>query len=484
MPFLKFLLWFFLALILLLLLLLLAALLRTLFIRPRKASYEPPASPEREAKYGELLARMVRCDTTSCDSEPRPERFAEFHKLLQELYPLVWSRLERSNIDGNLLLRWPGQKQDKPIVLMSHQDVVPAEGSWKYPPFSGTIAEGKVWGRGSGDTKCSVMGFYQAVEELLEAGYQPAQDVYLLSSCTEEWSGDGGPKLAAELKRRGIRPFLLCDEGGGIISDPIAGVRGNYAMVGVFEKGKGDVRFTARSRGGHASAPPKNSPIARLAAFVHHCETRTPFRRRFMPEVKAMFEELAPYADFGMRYVFGNLWLFAPLLKIVFPLISPQASAMLQTTAAFTMMKGSDAANALPQEASVTANLRYIPHQGEQESLAILRQLAARYDLETEVLRSSDYSKPVDIKGEGWRHMKKVLEKTYPGLPVCPYVMTVATDAKNFENVSDNCLRFSPVIFGKEQLAGMHGVDENIELRSLPGAVDFYKNMIRSLEEL
>ena len=89
----------------------------------------------------------------------------------------------------------------------------------------------------------------------LPEGYVPENDVWLSSSCTEEWAGDGCPKLVEELKKRGVRPFLVCDEGGGIITDPVGGIRGNFAMVGVFEKGKADVRFTARSEGGHASAP-------------------------------------------------------------------------------------------------------------------------------------------------------------------------------------------------------------------------------------
>ena len=116
----------------------------------------------------------------------------------------------------------------------------------------------------------------EAAEELLQQGYTPPQDVYLSSSCTEEFAGPGCSKLVAELKRRGVRPFLVCDEGGGIITDPIAGIHGNFAMLGVFEKGKGDVRFTARSGGGHASAPPANTPIARLAAFVTDVESKSP----------------------------------------------------------------------------------------------------------------------------------------------------------------------------------------------------------------
>lgn len=218
------------------------------------------------------------------------------------------------------------------------------------------------------------MAFFQAVEELLSEGFIPPTDVYLASSCTEEWGGDGAPKIVAELQRRGIELFLVCDEGGAIITEPIGGIHGNFAMVGVFEKGKADVKFTARSNGGHASAPSKGTPIARLSAFVNEVETHSPFRKKLLPEVSAMFTELAPYAGFGMKLVFGNVWLFGPVLKAVMPAISAQAGAMLKTTIAFTVQKGSDAYNVLPQEAYVGANMRFIPHQGEKESLEIIKK--------------------------------------------------------------------------------------------------------------
>ena len=389
-------------------------------------------------------------------------------------------KLERTVIDGNLLYYWKGKSSEKPILLMSHQDVVPAEGEWLHEPFSGDIADGKVWGRGASDTKCSVMAFFEAVEELLREGYTPDCDVYLASSCTEEWAGDGAPKIVEELKRRGVELFIVCDEGGGIISEPIGGIKGNFAMVGVFEKGKADVKFTARSTGGHASAPAKNTPIARLAAFVNEVETHTPFKRKFLPEVSAMFARLAPYAPFGLKLVMGNLWLFAPIMKPVLGKISAQAGAMLQTTIAFTMQSGSDAYNVLPQEATLGANMRFIPHQGEKESLEIIKALAAKHGLETEIVHSNDYTEPVDINGEAFKLVEKVIGETFPGLPVSPYVMTGATDAQFYQPICPSCIRFAPVIYGPEQMKGMHGLNENIEYNCLPGAVSFYQNLIKA----
>ena len=466
-----------LALLGLLLVLLAIAVIRTLLMPKKVAAYEPRPDT-RALPYAEKLAEMVRFETVSSPDNLQAEKFRAFHKVLERLFPFVHEKLEKTEIEGNLLFFWPGEKHDKPIVLMSHQDVVPAEGEWLHGHFSGDIANGLVWGRGAADTKGSVMAFLQACEELLAAGFVPPQDVYLASSCTEEVGGPGATMLVRELQRRGVKPFLVCDEGGGIIRDPIGGVKGNYAMVGVFEKGKADVKFTARSNGGHASAPPKNSPIARLAAFANSVEKKSPFQKKILPEVAAMLEALAPYATFPMKLLFGNLWLFGPVLKLAMPLVSAQAGAMLQTTCAFTMQKGSDACNVLPQEASLWANLRFIPHQGMEESLRLIRERADKYGLETEVLHASDFTPPVDIRGEAWNQVMEAIRQTFPGLPASPYVMTGATDCTFWQELCPNCVRFAPVVYGPEQMKGMHGLNETLPVDCLPGAVDFYKNLI------
>lgn len=459
---------------------LLFAVIKTLCTKRKAADYRPKDVDEAYAKeLAEKLSRMVRCNTTSVPNETDIDKYLAFHRELEELFPLVHRTLERTVIDGNLLYRWKGTSDEKPILLMGHQDVVPAEGEWLHDPFAGDISDGKVWGRGAADTKGSVLAFFQAVEELIAAGYVPKTDVYLASSCTEEWAGDGASKIVDELVRRNVWLYFVCDEGGGIIHEPVGGIPGNFAMVGVFEKGQSNVRFTAKSNGGHSSAPTKHTPIARLAAFITDVERHDPFRKKLLPEVKAMFSCLAPYAGFGFRLVLGNLWLFGPLLKLALPAISAQGGAMLKTTVAFTMQSGSDAFNSLPQEATLGANLRFIPHQGRDESLAILKKRAQKHGLTMEVVRASDCSKTVDIRGEAFTEVSSVISETFPGLPVSPYVMTGGTDARFYERVCDNCIRFAPVIYGKEQLSGMHGLNENLEIDCLPGAVSFYRNLIR-----
>ena len=465
--------------------LLAVAAVRTLMLKSKSTYFELSDDEKRIDEYSLKLSKMVQYETVSDPEDPQVEKFRGFHKVMEELFPLVFEKLEKIEIDGNLLMKWKGTDPGlDPLILISHMDVVPAEGEWKYPPYSGEIAEGKVWGRGSGDIKEGLMCFYQAAEELLKEGYTPKCDVYLGSSCTEEIGGDGAPKIANWFKEQGIKLFMLCDEGGSIVQDPVAGVEGNFAAVGIFEKGYGDLRFTARSQGGHSSTPPKNTPIVRLAKFETEIEKHNPFSVKFTPAVESMFENLAPYCrKFGLKMVMHNLWLFKPVLGKILPSISSEAAAMLQTTIAFTMQKGSDGYNVLPQEAWVTANLRYIPHQDMEQSNDTVARIAEKYGIETEFIKGNRPSPALDLDGQAFDMTKRAISKVFPGIGIMPYVVTGGTDSRFYTEVCDNCVRFSPINMGPEQLKAMHGIDENIEQGTLPLGVDYYKEIIRMQAE-
>ena len=440
---------------------------------------------DRAVRYGERLARMVRCETISSRDKQDVEKFRKFHSVLAELFPLVHENCERHEFDGSLLYRWAGRGEADPIILMSHQDVVEAGGKWEHGPFSGDIDEtGRVWGRGTVDTKASLFCIFTALEELMEQGFVPAGDVYIASSCTEEFSGPGAPATVAYLKSQGVKPSLVLDEGGMILESPIAGARGLYAMVGVVEKGYADVKFTARSRGGHASAPGKNTPLVRLGRFMARIEDRPPFRRQLSPTMEEMLRRLAPNMDFGLKTVLTNLWLFRPLLLKVLPAVNSAAGAMTQTTLAFTTARGSDGLNVLPQEAFVTGNMRLIHHQAGEESIAAVKKIAAEYGIETEVLYEDAPCPVVGYGSKQFRLIEDITAQIYPGVQVTPYVMTGGTDAKFYKDICSNCIRFAPLFIDGQQYGSVHALNENIFRGTLPCGVDFYQQVIRKMAEI
>ena len=474
-----------LGLLLIILVLLAVCIIRTLLLPSKTTYYEESKDEERINEYAKKLQEMIKVDTVSYRDKPDPEKFRKLHRVIEQLYPNVFKTCEKIDIDGNLLVKWQGKNPNlDPIILISHLDVVPAEGKWTYPPFSGEIADGKIWGRGTGDIKCNVACFYQAVEELIKDGYTPECDVYLGSSCTEEIGGDGAPKIVDWFKERNIKLFMLNDEGGAITQDPVVGVKGNFAAVGIFEKGYGDLKLIAKSKGGHSSTPPKNTPIARLAKLEADIENNNPFKIEFSPAVEQMFECLAPYCqNFWLKLVMHNLWLLKPIVKKILPSLSREAAAMLQTTICFTMQKGSDGYNVIPQEAYVTANLRYIPHQKAKESNDIIRNLASKYDVEVQEVKVNDPSKSLDLNGEAYEITCQAIKKVFPGIGIMPYVVTGGTDSRFYDPVCDSCVRFGPINLSTQQMNAMHAIDENIDIGTLPQAVDYYKEIIKLQEK-
>ena len=434
---------------------------------------------DRARAYAETLAKLIRKETISSRYNEDRTKFYEFHEILEQEFPKLHEVCEKHVFNGSLLFRWPGKEKGEPIMLMSHHDVVAADGVWEHEPFSGDIENGLLWGRGTQDTKASLFAFLTAVEELIGEGFVPACDVYLASSCTEEFSGEGAPLIAEYLKENGIRLRLLLDEGGTVLKEPIGGVNGVFALLGVLEKGYGDLKFIARSNGGHASYPVKNTPIARLSKFVCEIEKHDPFTSQFHPTITEMFRRMTPYMNFGMRLIFSNLWLFSGLLKKLMPSISAQGAAMMKTTCAFTTSKGSDGLNVLPQEAYVTANMRYIHHQGTDESIEIMRKIAEKFNLETEVIYK-DYPCPiVDYNSPEFALVEAAVKEQFGNIGVCPYPMTGGTDCKYYTEVCENAIRFAPINMTKQQMASIHGLNENITIAALPDAVDFYKRVIK-----
>ncbi|GHV34234.1 peptidase M20 [Clostridia bacterium] len=408
--------------------------------------------------YAEHLSRMLKVKTIAGDS------FAEFEALLAELYPLTFERLERIPVENALLLRWKGANPEA-IVLMAHADVVPVAGDWTRDPWGGEIDGGKVWGRGAMDNKAALLGIFEAAEALLSRGRCPARDVYLLSSYNEETMGDGAVNARDWFVSNGVKLALVSDEGGYVMTPPIPGVSGVYALLGVGEKGVANIRFTAKSSGGHASAPPSDIPLLRLAELLRAVGTGENFPRRVTPIIRGLMDVVSPGLTDGE--------IIAELRE------KPQGEALLRTTVAFTMAGGGKYPNVI-DSASVTANVRFVSHQPMREVLEELERAANAANVETEVLYKFESNPDVDMNNDMFKSVKRVTERVFPEYPAVPWLMTAGTDSRHFAWLCPCVVRFNPTFLTVGQRAAMHGADENINIDALPKAAEFYRSLIEN----
>ncbi|MBQ4547514.1 MAG: M20/M25/M40 family metallo-hydrolase [Oscillospiraceae bacterium] len=458
------------------------AAIRTLMIKaPATGKCETVITPEETETAAKKLGDMVRVPTVSKNEDEDLSEFYKFHEVLEKSFPNVHKTFEKTVLNGTLLYRWKGSDPNRrPILFMGHQDVVPAnDHGWKCPAYSGEVIDGAIYGRGSMDCKSTMYVELQAMEELIAEGFVPPCDIWLEYAINEETGGDGAASAVRYLKEKGIEFAIVIDEGGAIVDRPIAGMDREYAVIGVTEKGYMDLKISAKGKGGHSSTPPRNTPAARLFAFANEIEKKRPFKKHLIPEVYEMFGSMASSFSFGMRMLLGNIWLFKPLLIALMPVVSPFGEAILSTTCCFTMMKGSDACNVIPKEPYLVANLRTSVHQNCEESLAVLKKYADKYDLEIEIIQARDASPVSNIHSKEYAYLTDCIKKQFPDVGVAPYVIMGGTDCRHFHALTENALRFCPVRMSNEQNAACHAVNENVTLSALAEGVRFFKEFVK-----
>ncbi len=467
-----------LALVALIVLFLLLLTMQALMFKPRK---QPVAGKWQGDVDGDRavanLQKMVQCRTVSHDDTDLEDNneFAGFQKLLAQEYPLVHRhcRLEKLGRRG-LLYHWPGRSPDKPTVYMSHYDVVPADASvWQHPPFDGVIQDGFLWGRGTLDTKVTLCGILEAAEQLIDRGFVPANDIYLSFAGDEETSGDSASAIVDHLEGQGVRPHMVLDEGGAVVEGVLPGVKGKCALVGTGEKGKMHLRLSVTGKGGHASSPPRHTPVGRLARAICRVEDK-PLPYRLATPAREMLETLGRHAGFAPRLLYANLGLLGPLLDFFTRKTGGEINALVRTTVAFTKMQASDAVNVFPPAAHVDADVRINQGSTGESVITEIEQRINDPEVKVHSINTIEV-RPFSATGtEPWQRISTAIGQLWPGSLVSPYLMIAATDSRHFTRISDNVLRFSAMELSAEERKTIHGNDERIPLEKIEDCVKFF----------
>lgn len=429
--------------------------------------------------YTKALSRMINIPTISTGRDYNKKVFDQFHSCLKELFPLVFKTFKYEEFDGSILLSYKANNDLDPILLMSHHDVVSVEDNWEHEPFNAEIKDGKIYGRGTLDTKGNLWAILTSIEELLEEGYKFTRSIYVESACNEETSGAGSYAISRELKKRKVNFHFTLDEGGMIVKEPIDGVNGYCALVALGEKDYLDLKFIAKSKGGHSSTPDQNNPLIRLSKFIVHVEKHNPFKPYLEDTTIKTFYQLSSKMNGFRRFMFKNAKLFRHVLARLLVKLSPASASMVKTTMCFCKAKGSDGFNIIPEEAYVTGNFRIAHHDNKEEIINKMRKLASKYNIEVEVIDNGYDSTVCDYQNEQFKLLEQVILDNFNDVIVAPYISTGASDTKYFSDLSKNNFRFSPFKVTNEQLDTMHAKDENIDVSTLEPAVNFYKDLIK-----
>lgn len=434
------------------------------------------------------LSEMVTYPTVSHEDPDRMDFsvFSEFHEYLKRTYPLLHKTL-RCEIVGRaaLLYTWKGtgKSANLPMMLIGHQDVVPAGdlADWKYPPFDGVIADGRIWGRGANDCKSVILAHMEAIEALVAEGFTPDFDVYLGYGYNEE-VGAGGQNSAAlickRLQSQKIRLGMVVDEGASVGPGEPDGLEGLIAYIKLGEKGYVDFKITVHGPGGHSMAPGKRSPVAEMGQIAVDLFNH-PFPYRVLDCVAEEYRIKAPRMKSGGELCADLRKNFSQVLPVIEK--TPRELSKFHSTMAQTMLSASPQANILPKEVTMVVNCRILDGDTVESLAAHMKSVIAdRGDLE--VIKSVEASRISRTDSAGFRCISDLIKDEYPGVLVVPTIVVGGTDAKHYYPICDSVYRFSGFP-GDGVPNNIHNSNENMPVKNCSKGPEFFAKLIQRYGE-
>jgi acetylornithine deacetylase/succinyl-diaminopimelate desuccinylase-like protein len=427
----------------------------------------------------------------------------------------------------NLVARLRGAADGPTLCYLGHVDTVLADpAEWRHDPWSGTLADGCVWGRGAIDMKSQVAAEVAAAVALARSGWRPAHgDLLVVAVVDEETGGALGAEWLTATHPEKVRCDLLVNEGGGAVFEyggPPA--RRGYESpparrrYGVCCAEKGIFRFTVTTDGvaGHASMPKiADNALLKMGPLLERLAARQP-DYTLTAEPAAFLRGIGEDPEDPAGAV-ANLLAADPRLGSMF-------EPMLGVTFAPTCIRASEKINVIPSRAEVKVDCRVPPGLGEAEVLRGIAEVlgpiypdsthpadAGRF-VGSRVSGSAGKAGGASVDGGGVgaaapdfrieftervvgnrspmdsRLMDEIrawVSEHDPRAEVVPVILPGFTDSRHFRTAFPECVAYG--FFPQrhqallETMPLMHAADERIDVRDVAFAAEFFADLARSV---
>jgi acetylornithine deacetylase/succinyl-diaminopimelate desuccinylase-like protein len=336
----------------------------------------------------------------------------------------------------------------KPLLLSHHMDVVQAVAAdWRFDPYSGEVADGYVFGRGTLDDKG--MGIMELMTMLLLKRHNVRlhRDVIMLSTCDEEVGSPMGARWMVENHFDDLDPAFVLDEGG-------TGRHGFFAAGDAYEISVGEkrmvrIRLVARAEPGHASMPWSEAATHRLVRAAHTLLEQPP-EDRDTPAVAEMINRLG--GESARREIASQR----------------HSMALLHDTVSLTMLSGGYKINIIPERAEMSFDCRLLPDTDERAFVSNVEQMISDPGIAVEVIDWPD-TRPVTAPWDGglFDALQRACQRYQPKAIVTPSICVGGTDARHFRERGVPSYGLVPGMFTADDLKGYHGLDERISIDNL-----------------
>ncbi len=390
------------------------------------------------------------------------------------------SVLEKEGIDceivgpaphrGTIVARLKGDGSARPLLLMSHTDVVAVEPEkWTHDPFAAEIDDGFLYGRGALDMKHMVAMELMTMLLLKRSGVQLKRDVIFMAAADEEAGGHDGAGWVAHNRPELIQAEYALNEGGGVAF----GINGSrYYTVQTAEKGV--TRFRMRTKGspGHGSLPHGENAIIKLAKILSRLDNRQPpvhFCDSFRGFITGIASAQPPaMAQLIMAVLESEETADAAIDRLPLDeLLKLELRAMTRNTISPTILRAGSQINVIPSEAEASLDARILPGWTTDKFLEEIQAIFGE-DVDVEFI-DSDLALEADPASPLFDVITDVVKYHDPEATAIPTLIVGGTDAQRVSGLGIKVYGFAPEMYieGLQDWDRVHGHDERINIHSL-----------------
>lgn len=422
------------------------------------------SQPDWKAMHDEMLKftqDLVRIDTSNPPGNET--KAAQYIKSVLDREGIPSQIYESAPGRGNLVARLKGSGKKKPILIMGHLDVVGVErDKWTTEPFTPTVKDGFLYGRGAADDKDIVAAVLETFVTLKRRNVPLDRDVILVCEAGEEGTTQYGIDFLVQRHWDEIAAEFAYSEGPNAT---IEGGRLRWVGVGASEKIPRGIELTAKGTSGHASIPKLDDPVTHLSAAIARIGNwRTPMRLN--DTTRAFFAGLAKISTPEWSQVYTHLEDAKSQERLLAE--QPLYYAMIHSTTVPTIFRGGFRENVIPGDAEAIVDIRALPDENIDEFYAEMRKLVndplVTLAPTSSQLRPANPPSPID--SEFYRAIEKAAGEAYGSVPVLPVQAPYATDLAQLRQKGVQAYGFGPAA-DVEGGTRMHGNDERISVAEM-----------------
>jgi acetylornithine deacetylase/succinyl-diaminopimelate desuccinylase-like protein len=396
-------------------------------------------------------------------------------------YEIVESEPGRASI----IARVKGNGSKKPVMMMAHLDVVGVEPEkWKFNPFSATLKDDYIYGRGSIDDKGMAACELLVMLEMKRKNTPLKRDLILVLCADEEAGGSKGIEFLVNKHLDKIKAEFVINEGGRIIVNEQTK---KVAFVGIqnTEKVPVNIKLVAKGTPGHASVPLPDNCIFKLAkAQARLAEWQSPVKLN--DTTRTFFKGLSRSAAFPESFYMENLehpelgaFCAAQLSKK-----DPILGSTMRNSVSPTILKSGIRSNVIPSEAEVNLNVRLLPEEKLEDFIQQLREVIKDTSIEIVYNKPEHPDSPTSpVESELFRAMAKVGQELWPEAVTVPFMSTGATDSAYLRAKGIPTYGILPFPLNEDDLARMHGHNERLALKGLEDGLKFMYQTVVELNK-